>query len=401
MNKQRQRILFVLLSLTLAFVALEFSGCTHDDQDFDVYEPEPTTQTTNELVSIRTATAPVIDATIDAAWDNATKLFTATEVPDPGNGVFAGYEGDRNEVTLRSMYDDENIYFLVEWADAEESLNRQTWYFDPPSQSWKQEDRVPLFNAQGNMVRKAFYEDKFAFLFDVNNSVADWSTKTCWASCHMDLSEDDGFARHYTQPGETIDMWHWKMVRTNVNNQCDDQYQDDAQPNGRHSDNKDSGGYSNNVQEIPITGTTDTVKVPKYFIPSRSYYYWIAQSEIDAGTAKLITSVEADGTLGYDGGTIDPTDPGFQREGSTTGANCIPSVYTTPFVGSRGDIEAYGVFMGSGWVLELKRKLQTGDVDQQDVNFMALETMAFGIAVFDNAGIAHGIKAGLELSFQK
>ena len=57
--------------------------------------------------------------------------------------------------------------------------------------------------------------------------------------------------------------------------------------------------------------------------------------------------------------------------------------------------------MGSGWVLELKRKLQTGDVDAEDVNFIALETMSFGIAVFDNAGIAHGIKAGLELSFEK
>ena len=57
--------------------------------------------------------------------------------------------------------------------------------------------------------------------------------------------------------------------------------------------------------------------------------------------------------------------------------------------------------MGSGWVLELKRKLDTGDTQAQDVNFSSLEDLAFGIAVFDNAGIAHGIKAGLSLSFKE
>ncbi len=402
MKKPNQKILFLLFALALGLVAIDFLGCTNDDQEFDIYDPEPIVEpASNELVSIRTATPPTVDGTIDAGWDNATKLFTATEVPNLDNGVFAGYEGDRNEVTMRSMYDDEYIYFLCEWSDAERSLNRQTWYFDPGDGAWKQEDRVPLFNDNGVKIREAFYEDKFAFLFNVNNSVANWDATTCWASCHTDLSEADGFARHYTQPGETIDMWHWKMVRTNVNSQADDQYQNDTQPNGRHSDNKDSGGYSNNKQDLTVTGSTDVVTVPKYFIPGRDYYYWITKDEIDAGTAKLITSVDANGVLGYDGGTIDPTDLEFQREGSTTGAKCIPSVYTEPFVGSRGDIEAYGVFMGSGWVLELKRKLQTGDVDDQDINFMTLETVSFGIATFDNSGIAHAIKPGLTLKFEQ
>ncbi len=401
MNKPKQIILFVLFAFSFAIIAIDFTGCKQDDQVIEEWvPPTPEVPSTNELVSSKTTVAPSIDGSIDAAWDNATKLSTATEVPDPGNNVFAGYEGNRNEVTLRSMYDNEYIYFLAEWADAEESLNRQTWYFDPADKLWKQEDRVPLFNNNGVMIRPAFYEDKFAFLFDVDKSVADWDTKTCWASCHTDLSEADGFARHYTQPGETIDMWHWKMVRTNVNGQADDQYQDDTQPNGRHSDDKDSGGYTNNVQDLVVTGTTDMVKVPKYFIPSETYYYWITQSQIDGGTAKLITSVDANGVLAYEGGTIDPnTDVDFQREGSTTGAQCIPSIYTEVITGSRGDIEAKGVFMGSGWVLELKRRLDTGETAKQDVNFSSLETMAFGIAVFDNAGIAHGTKAGLSLRF--
>ena len=231
------------------------------------------------------------------------------------------------------MYDDEYIYFLCEWSDAEKSFNRQTWYYDPGTSSWKQELRVPVFNDSGIKIREPFYEDKFAFLFNVDNTVANWNSKTCFASCHTNLTEGEGYARHFTQPGETIDMWHWKGVRTNVNFQADDQFQNDTQPNGRHGDTKDGGGYSNNAQELVITGTMDMVKVPKYFIPSRDYYYWITQSEIDDGTAKLITTVDENGVLGYEGGTIDPADLEFQREGATTGAKCIPSIYTTAFVG--------------------------------------------------------------------
>ena len=52
-----------------------------------------------------------------------------------------------------------------------------------------------------------------------------------------------------------------KSVRTEPNMQADDQYQDDAQPNGRHSDDKESGGYTNNVQELTIEGTTETANV--------------------------------------------------------------------------------------------------------------------------------------------
>ncbi len=398
MKSLKHLILLGLSAFLLVQVSINFISCTHDDQEVPEFNP-PDDSNPSELISLRTAVAPTIDGTVDLAWDNAAKLFTATEVPDLANAVFAGYEGDRNEVTLRSMYDDEHIYFLAEWADAQQSYNRQTWYFNTDDEAWKQELRIPEFNENGVIIREPFYEDKFAFLFNANNSVANWNTQTCWASCHTDLSSADGFARHFTQAGETIDMWHWKSVRTDINNQMDDQFQNDTQPNGRHSDAKESGGYTNNVQELTITGTTTVVKVPKYFIPTKTYYYWITQSEIDNGTAKLITSVDANGILGYDGGAIDPTDSDFQRDGSTTGAKCIPSIYTAPFVGSRADLEARGVFEGSGWTLEIKRKLQTDDVANEDVDFSSLETLPFGIAVFDNAGIAHGIKAGLTLKF--
>ena len=45
------------------------------------------------MVSYKTTVAPSIDGVIDAAWDNATPLKTTTQVPDPGNGLFAGFIG--------------------------------------------------------------------------------------------------------------------------------------------------------------------------------------------------------------------------------------------------------------------------------------------------------------------
>lgn len=396
--KQRNLIKVLLI------VAVIFTSCTHDNGvlvPIQTDPPEPTVSD-RELIAKSTTAGPSIDGVVDAGWNDAQMLRTTVTVPDPGNQVFRGYEGNTNDVTLRALYDNDYIYFLAEWTDNERSWNRQTWYFDPGESLWKQESRNPTFNDEGVIIREPFYEDKFSMLWNVNNSVANWDTNTCFASCHTDLSEGDGYARHYTQPGETIDMWHWKSVRTDINNQADDQYQNETQPNGRHSDDKISGGYTNNKQDLVMNGTSETVSVPKYFIPGLTYYFWITKPEIDNGTAKEITAVDPDGTLYYDGGTIDPNvETDFQREGSTVGAFGIPSIYTEIIVGSRGDITAKGKYTGSGWVLEMKRKLKTDDTEAQDVDFSPLEDLAFGIGVFDNAGIAHGIKAGLLLKFEE
>ena len=383
---------------------LNFPSCTHDNQNLNEFiPPEPVQNfSESELVSRHVTTPPTVDGVIDNLWNESKKLITRTEVPDPGDDRFKGYVGDAYDVTFRSVYDDENIYFLAEWNDQNKDLNRDTWYFDPGSKRWKEESNKPVFNQQGNMIRKAFYEDKLAMLWNVNNSVEGWNNATCYTSCHTDLGADMGFARHFTNgPNETIDMWHWKSVRSDPNNQFDDQFQDNKQPNGRHGDTKDGGGYTNNAQELTITGTNETVEVPKYFIPERTYYYWVLQDEIENGTAKLITAVDENGVLTYDGGTLDPnTDVAFQREGSTTGAKCIPSVFTEAFIGNRGDITGKGVYTGSGWIVEYKRKLKTGDTENQDVDFSDLTEKYFGIGIFNNAAIAHSIKPNLLLKFE-
>ncbi len=178
--------------------------------------------------------------------------------------------------------------------------------------------------------------------------------------------------RHYTNTAdEFIDMWHWKSVRTEPNGQFDDQYQSyiEGGGNGRHSDYKISGGYTNNKQTLTITGTSE--------------------------------EVDANGILTYDGSTIDPnTNIDFQRAGAAVGKFGIPSIYTQTLTGSRGDISSAATYTGTGWIVEFKRKLtvdspagQNGD--KQDVDFRSLADQVFGLGVFDNAAIAHAIQPGL------
>ncbi len=407
----QSRQLWILTSFIL-FVGYWVS-CTKTDQ---VLNPSGTSDASTQLVSLKVTNPPTVDGIIDASWSNAQKLTAIVTVPDPGNDYFKGYVGSSHTVTMRSMYDGSKIYFLAEWNDANKSFNRDPWYFDPASKTWKEEDRKPTFDAQGNKIREAFYEDKFAMLWNVNNSVTDFNSKGCYATCHTSLdplTHGGATGRHFTgSTTEFLDMWHWKSVRTGFpSSQVDDQLQNntefDLADGGRHGDPKVSGGYSDNVQTLPLTGGAagQTVNVPKYFVPGATNYYWVSKSDQVAGIAKQITGVDVNGILTYAGGTIDPnTDLQFQRNGSTTGSKCMPSVCdVAPFVGDRGDISAMATFTGSGWILEFSRSLITpsGLAGNADVQFDVTSDYVFGIAVFNNAAIAHAINSKFTLKFAK
>jgi hypothetical protein len=393
--------IFLSLITTTLFLLIIVMSCEENDNPND-----PGTSKT-ELLSKKVTEPPIIDGIVDDSWSKSQALITEAIVPTVEFENFKGYEGDIYNVSMRSMYNNSYIYFLATWEDLKQDANRETWYFDPSDNKWKQESRYPTFDEAGNIVRGPFYEDKFALLFNVDNSVAGWNTASCYTSCHSVSAEQK--VRHYTNKSdEFIDMWHWKSVRTEPNGQIDDQYQSyvEGGGNGRHSDDKISGGYTNNSQTIIVSGTNEEIVVPMYFIPSRENYYWITQSEIDEGIAERITAVDGNGILTYEGGIIDPnTVTDFQRSGAEVGKFGIPSIYTQTLKGSRGDITSSATYTGSGWILEFKRKLtvdsplgQNGD--KQDVDFGSLADQVFGLGVFDNAAIAHAITPGLVLRFE-
>lgn len=392
MKLLQSRYLWIMTSIIL-FVGY-WIGCTKNDQVIQ----RSTTENSNTLVSVKVSTPPVLDANVDAMWENSPKLQFSTAVPEVTGDVFRGYNGNIiPTVTLRSAYDDNNIYFLAEWVDPTLSLSRLPWYFDPVTKLWAQEKGAPTFSTAGAITRKAFYEDKFAMLWNINNSVTGWNSATCYRSCHTGLPASDGSSRHFTNyPTERIDMWHWKSVRGGVNtDKFEDQHQYNNYPNGRKGDDGNDV-YTNNVQTI------GGISVPKYVIPQKSNYGWILQSEITSNVAKTVTAVDANGVLTLsDGTTIDPnigTD--YQRVGAGLGPKAIPGLTINSYTGSRADISCKAQYTGSGWVLEFQRALKTADATN-DIDFSDLSNQYFGVAIFENAQIAHSIKPNLLLKFKK
>jgi ethylbenzene dehydrogenase len=372
----------------------------------------------SELLVAKFTTAPVFDGEIDDMWNTAQKLESSVSVPsglgsrntyynEDGIGedaldIFEGYEGETYNFTMRSGYVANEIYFLIEWEDAVDSKDRMSWYFDDNVNLWKQQHKY------ANDANDKYYEDKFAFLFPIG-TVDGFSSQTCYASCHSSggviTNPKDKHTRHYLKtPGQKIDMWHWKRVRGTYADQVDDQriyYVDDSggisSSNGRGGDTGGVGGYSNNVKELTITGTSTLTKVPKYIIPGEANYYWIDKDQIANATAKEVMAVDAAGVLTLDdNSTIDPANGGFEKG---TGTKRVPSILTKPFEGTRADIDVKYMHTGTGWVIELKRKLDTSDPD--DVVFSPATDLDFGFAIFNNAAIGHGIKPGLKLKWEQ
>ena len=398
------------LSLILVAGLLIFQvGCKEDDP---IDEPSGPGESTSELLVAKFTAAPVMDGDIDGMWGNAQKLKSTTEVPtlgarmtylnsdgenkEEGLGLFAPYNGEKNNFTMRSGTYGDDIFFLIEWEDTDDSMDRQSWYFDSNDSKWKQEHKY------ANDANDKFYEDKFAFLFPIGE-VAGFSSASCYATCHTVSSiatAKDKHTRHYLNGvNEKIDMWHWKRVRGTHNDRVDDQmmtYDDPSKgsgANGRHGDTDGQSGYSNNSVTFNVGGVDITV--PKYIDPNRTSYFWITEGE--AGTTALeVMGVDANGVLTLsDNSLLDPTgDAGFTK---STGNKRVPSVVTRDFTGGRADISIKAVHTGSGWVCEVKRKLNTGDVD--DVVFDKTADLPFGFAIFNNAAIAHGIKTNLTMKF--
>jgi hypothetical protein len=441
--KQLQKKLGVI-TFFLATVSI-LVNCTKRDQIID----GAATSSGNELVSLKTTTPPTIDGSIDAMWNNAQKLYVEPQVPDPGNGLFTGYNGTIYPVTLRSMYDNQYIYFLVEVQDANKSVKSTPWYFNPTTKLWAQEPNSRTFDANGVKTREGFGLDQLAFQWNIDFSTPKFITQTCYASCHvftpyLDYSvtpavmkSNAGSGNHYTNgASEKIDFWWAHPNRGLQYGKMDDGYQDWAggpavtslvggSGNGRHFDDLVVNGASatwpfaptytadatqgsaNNKQNLKLDGTGATVSVPMWLIPNTDNYDFIKVTDtLPGGTAVKITGVSSTGVLTYSGGSIDPnvgTD--YQRIGDAVmggdGPKSIPGVIISPVINGRADIDCKAVYTGTGWIYEFKRLLKTNDVLKQDIDFTSLQDQQFGMAYFNNSNNQHGIKPYLLLKFQK
>ncbi len=311
-------------------------------------------QAATALTSVKTDKPILLSGVADNAWQKAAPLkVTLDNLPyEPSNG-YAGMQ--ETTVTIKSLYDDEYIYFLLQYNDPTESLARFPWIKQQDG-TWKQMKKK---DSTGH--DNTYYEDKVGMFWDINTK--GFASDGCAIACHMDIEGDTSAGRKFTDnPGETIDMWHVKNVRTSPLGQADDQFVDstsDGKTNkgwGRKGDVKTGGGYTNNINKDKTH--------PAYmnFPPSGAAKYYVLPS--------LKTPF------------VDIFKPG----------DVVPGIIITPFQGPRADIEMRGKWDKGIWTVEIRRKLVTSGekANIQDVQFDDLsKTYHFGISVFDNSQINH------------
>ena len=313
-------------------------------------------QAANLLTAVKVDQGPTIDGVAEALWDQAPAL----QVP-----VFGGANNGSTLVSLKSVYTSDSIYFLVQWSDPTESLRRFPWQKQADG-TWKQLKDPNAGPGDENI----YYEDKFAFIWNINDSIQGFNTNGCFVTCHP--GEGKPYGNKYTaNPGEIGDIWHWKAVRTNPVNQVDDQYVDNtrydpvkAPEAGRKSDPRFLGGYRDNVNadKTAPAFTDENQPAPPYWI------YDVAKKPF-----------------------VDTYAAGDE----------VAGIIVSHFQGDRGDITGKGVWKNGVWTLEIARKLVTGS--RFDVQFDDLSKgYFFGVAVFDNAQVRHAFQTGVnELRFAR
>jgi hypothetical protein len=313
--------------------------------------------------------APITLDANNPAWATAPKLnLTLSETPYKPKG-FPGIT--TTDATIKSLYDKDSIYIYMQYEDPTYSVARYPWIKQEDG-SWKQ-----MKDKDQTGHENTYYEDKAGIYFDINTR--GFAKKGCAIACHMTKDglnagvPDKSAGRKYTRKdGQTIDMWHWKSVRTGLAfGLSHDQYVDHVKSEkknwGRHGDEKIGGGYKNNM--------TKDKKMPMYM------------------------SKNADNKLTY---LVDADKVPFVD--TFKAGDMVPAIVVSKMSGSAADIMTSSVYADGKWTLVFKRALVTNHPKSkvQDVQFDDMKKdYYFGVSAFDNSQINHMYHEGsIKLNFK-
>jgi hypothetical protein len=306
------------------------------------------------LLSVPVSESPTLDGVADEDfWAEAVEILIPVE---------DGENMGESEVSLKSVYTEDMVYFLMTWTDPTESFLRSPWE--------KQADGSWMILKDANDKggdNNVYYEDKMAIIWTINNSIPNFESKGCFTACHLSKRGDPKpYGNKFTDEGKG-DMWHWKSVR-NLN-QIDDQYLDSTPYSpetvnaGRKSDPRDGGGYADNWTE------------------DKSMPMWMAP--------------EGSPRDGFPGFILDSEKVAFDDSLFVAG-DMVPSIVISEFTGDRGNLSAGWKWADGMWTMEIGRALVTDS--EFDVQFDDLSApYYFGVAVFDNAQVRHAYQTDVSV----
>jgi ethylbenzene dehydrogenase len=317
------------------------------------------------LTAVKVAAPPKLAAGAgDPAWAKAKPLT----VPLSGG---MNFKDGATTATLKAVYSGDTFYLLLQYADPTQSVRRSP-YVKQADGSWK---KLTDPDDKGGDNNK-YYEDKFALIWNVGNSIKGFGEQGCMVACHAGEAGKPFGNKYTAAEGEMGDIWHLKTIRTGYIGQVDDQYldstrfdKDKAPEAGRKADPKTGGGYA----DIKLVGGKPEF-MNKNAVPANK----------KGGTYYLKEADKAP----FDDSKFKPGDE-------------VASIMVAPFSGDRGDIAAAISWKAGKWTAAMSRKLVTGS--KYDVQFDKLDaTYDFGLAAFDNAQVRHAFQTGaLKLKFAK
>jgi hypothetical protein len=328
--------------LAIALAAASLAACTTADSP-----PPP-----NTLVVAKATAAPVLDGSAgDAVWASAKPL----SVKLSGGANFGG--SGETTATLKAVTNGDMIYFLLQYADPTNSIRRGP-YQKQADGTWK---KLTDPNDKGGD-DNTYYEDKWAMIWNINDSIAGFNQNGCAVFCHV--GEGKPYGNKYTsQAGEVGDMWHMKGGRNGVFGQVDDQY-------------VDSTRYDK--EKSPNAGRKGDPGGPDY----KGFGLIGGKPEFMNKDGK---AANAGGTYYIKDGDQVAFDDSKFRAGDE-----VSSYVVYKLLGDRGDIQVAYRWQNGTWTYEVARKLTTGS--QYDIQFSdAGKTYTFGLAAFDNAQVRHAV----------
>ncbi len=276
----------------------------------------------------------------------AQTVINATEGTPTLDGIVSPGEWTSNSittmrgVTLKAMIDSDSFYVLATWPDTTQSVNKDQWTFD--GTNWSQ---------SGD-------EDRVMFVWNMGLSGTDGAS--CTAFCH--IAEGNMFTNN---PGDRVDVWHWKATRFHPMGFSDDKYWDDVD---RQSDDGAGSGGSNVNGAVPqYMATTD---------PGASVNFLT-----DNQTAR-----NAFDPLGVLPGSVDVKVP-FDTGATFSAGAVIPGRILTIPAGNRASVQAAGRWFNGVWTVEFSRSLagETGPGGKtEDFAVARGGSVQFTNEIFDN-----------------
>ncbi|HEY0887890.1 MAG TPA: ethylbenzene dehydrogenase-related protein, partial [Ramlibacter sp.] len=179
----------------------------------------------NTLVAAKVAAAPNMSAlAADPAWAGARPV--AMSLTDGAN-----FDKGQTTGTLKAVYTGDTLYMLVQYKDPTDSVRRGP-YQKQADGSWKQLKDPANKGGDDNV----YYEDKWAFIWSIDDSIKGFAEQGCAVMCHEGQGKPYG-NKYTTSAGELGDIWHAKGQRTIPVGFVDDQYVDHTRYDPQKSPN--------------------------------------------------------------------------------------------------------------------------------------------------------------------